>query len=327
MNRTGMNPPARSGLAGPGFTLVETAAASACTGILVAGLASCLLIAGHAFDEDRTVLTAQTRAAEPLDRVLSDLRYATAVTEQTATAVTFQVPDRNGDAIQETIRYSWSGIAGDPLLMTYNGSSPAALVPHIQAFNLAYPLRTVTGTGFAQGALTCEEVVLGSHDDATGGTFGTLGITAAQWHALYLVPTLQSGTVSWDLTQVRLCLGKSGGATGSFAVQVRLPAEGADLKPSDTVLEEVVMPESALGSSAGWKDFSFSAVAGLDPGQAVFVVVKHAGLGGTTVAVLEYETGIPDEPGHALYQTTDTGATWSLLTGELRFSVSGVAHY
>jgi len=326
MNRTGMNTPLRIGSAGLGFTLVETAAATVCTGVVVAGLASCLLIAGHVFDEDRTALTAQTRVAEPLDRVLSELRYATGFTERTATAVTFQVPDRNGDSLAETIRYSWSGTAGDPLLMTYNGSAASILVPKIQQFNLAYHLRTFTGTGFAQGVLAAQEVLVGSHDDATGGTFGNLSITASQWHALYLVPTLPTGTANWDLTQVRLCMRRSGSADGSFIVQVCLPAGGADLKPSTTPLEQLVLHENTLGGTADWVDFSFSAVTGLDPAQALFVVVKHAGLGGTTVAILQYEYNITNEPGYAVYRTSNTGATWSLLTGELRFYTYGVAH-
>ena len=195
-----MDPQAR------GFTLIEMAAATVCTGVVVAGLASCLMISGHVFNEDRTALTAQTRVAEPLDRVLSELRYATAFTERTATAVTFQVPDRNGDSLAETIRYSWSGTAGDPLLMTYNGSAASILVPSVQAFNLGYRQRTFTGTGFAKGVVAAEEVLLGSHDDASGGVFGNLGIASSLWHALYLEPNLPSGTASWDLTLVRFCM-------------------------------------------------------------------------------------------------------------------------
>ena len=84
--------------------------------------------------------------------------------------------------------------------------------------------------------------------------------------------------------------------------------------------------ESVLGQSVDWVDFTFSAVTGLDPNQAIFVVVKHAGLGGTYVAILQREYNISDEPGYAVYKTENAGSTWTLLDGELRFFVYGVAH-
>jgi hypothetical protein len=76
--------------------------------------------------------------------------------ERTANAVTFKVPDRTGDELPETIRYSWSGTAGDPLQIEYNGSAPATLVADVNQFDLSYSLRTMTGTGFAKGVILPE---------------------------------------------------------------------------------------------------------------------------------------------------------------------------
>ena len=138
----------------PGFTLVELLVTIVSTSILMTALMSCILIAGHALDEDRIVLVRQLQASKSLNHVLVDMCDAVSFSERTANAVTFQVPDRTGDQLLETIRYSWSGIEGDPLQMEYNGSIPETLVADVNQFNLSYSLWTTPGTGFAKGILT-----------------------------------------------------------------------------------------------------------------------------------------------------------------------------
>jgi len=140
----------------PGFTLAELLVAVGTTSVLMAGLMSCILIAGRALDEDRIVSAKQLQAGETLDQVLGDLHDAMSFSERTANAVTFQVPDRTGDELPETIRYSWSGIAGDPLRKEYNGSAPETLVTDVNQFDLIYSLRIMTGTGFAKGVILPE---------------------------------------------------------------------------------------------------------------------------------------------------------------------------
>lgn len=140
----------------PGFTLAELLVAAGTTSVLMMALMSCLLIAGRALDEDRIVSAKQLQAGETLDQVLGDLHDAMSFSERTANAVTFQVPDRTGDEVPETIRYSWSGIAGDPLRKEYNGSAPETLVTDVNQFDLIYSLRTMTGTGFAKGVILPE---------------------------------------------------------------------------------------------------------------------------------------------------------------------------
>ena len=54
---------------------------------------------------DRTQVWDFMRSApDPIDEITEDLKLATTVTESTATAVTFTVPDRTGDDVEDTIR-------------------------------------------------------------------------------------------------------------------------------------------------------------------------------------------------------------------------------
>lgn len=86
-------------------------------------------------------------AVELSDRIASDLRLARTFTERSATAVAFTVPDRDGDGLDEALRYEWTGIAGDPVTLTYNGSDHLVVAPSVQEFALAYDVTTIPGAG------------------------------------------------------------------------------------------------------------------------------------------------------------------------------------
>ena len=154
-----------------GHTLVELVMAMGSATFLMGGLASTIYIASHALDGAGSAPIQTLTAAENNDDLMADLQYALSFSERTANAVTFQVPDRDGDELPETIRYSWSGTPGDPLLMEYNGGPPATLVDDVQQLDLTYLLRTMTGTGFAKGVISADDTSLVAHwkfDEGSG---------------------------------------------------------------------------------------------------------------------------------------------------------------
>jgi hypothetical protein len=69
----------------------------------------------------------------------SDLEFALAFSEQTATAMTFTVPDRDGDLLAETIRYAWSGTPGDPLTRQINEGAVATMLEDVHVFQHDLP--------------------------------------------------------------------------------------------------------------------------------------------------------------------------------------------
>jgi type II secretory pathway pseudopilin PulG len=140
-----------------GHTLVELVIAVAVSGILVAGLTSTLYVASRAVNVSgptRDVLTASAAAAD----VLGELQYAITFTERSENAVEFTVADRNGDLATETIRYAWSGIAGDPLTRRYNGGTTVTVAEDVHDFFLEYHTRTVTDAGGGGGGPTSPPV-------------------------------------------------------------------------------------------------------------------------------------------------------------------------
>ncbi|MCA9069582.1 MAG: carbohydrate binding domain-containing protein [Planctomycetaceae bacterium] len=126
-------------LAHRGYTLIEMVAASLGASAVVVGLSSALFIAIQATKTSSTPTTARITGNDALGEILADLEFALFFSEQTATAVTFTVPDRDNDGNPETIRYAWSGTPGDPITRQYNGGSVVTFVEDVHVFQLDLP--------------------------------------------------------------------------------------------------------------------------------------------------------------------------------------------
>lgn len=126
------------------FSLLETAVSLGTASMLAVGLGASLVVAARGLDlnsapDGKRVDT--TRVARDLAR---DLQQATRFTEQSATATTFLVPDRDADGRPETIRYSWSGAAGNPLTMSVNGAAANEIAPGVQSLTFSYSAQSMT---------------------------------------------------------------------------------------------------------------------------------------------------------------------------------------
>jgi Tfp pilus assembly protein PilW len=126
-----------------GYTLIELLVSMSTGALVLAGLASSLYISTKTLTPDVTATAESNRSSLALARIAADLRLALNFTERTATAITFTVPDRTGDGAVDTIRYSWSGTAGAPLLYKLNTSTAVAVATNIQQFNLSSLTRSI----------------------------------------------------------------------------------------------------------------------------------------------------------------------------------------
>ena len=109
--------------------------------IIMAALVSTLMITQRGLAGSTNVARDASRGRDAAELILLDLSLAISFSERTSTAVTFIVPDRDGDGQPETIRYAWSGVAGDPLTRQVNGGTVAVLVDDVYDFSLDYMLR------------------------------------------------------------------------------------------------------------------------------------------------------------------------------------------
>jgi len=223
--------------------------------VLLGGLASALMVASHAMPDNDLPSQALLNGALASEQIAADLLEAQSFTEFTPTVVTFTVADRNhGGVGPETIRYSWSGILGDPLTRQYNGGTIANLLDNVNDFSLTYTLEPTSTTTTAPGqefpftqiarydldATVAEQEFLVSTDSSCGEFISP---DPAQ---------LPTGTTQWQLTDVYVALkskGKGNQSGNMTAIQLR-PAN-ADRTPTSTILDQLDVDEGTL-SSKSW---------------------------------------------------------------------------
>jgi hypothetical protein len=121
-----------------GHTLIELVLAMTAATVLMAGLGSAVVVTSQAFRPESTPQYAKTSTDLIAHDLLSDLRLATGFSERTGRTAAFFVPDRDGDGMQEQLRYAWSGVGGDPLTLSVNGSTPILIVKDVRSFGLEY---------------------------------------------------------------------------------------------------------------------------------------------------------------------------------------------
>lgn len=107
-----------------GFTLIELAISIVLVSILLSAI---YLVYDAGF---RTTVQQWTRTGvkgevgRAMVVIGSDLRQATSVTSATATEMTFTV-DADGNGVDETVQYTWGGVAGDPLNRVQSAPAPS----------------------------------------------------------------------------------------------------------------------------------------------------------------------------------------------------------
>lgn len=121
-----------------GYTLIELAVAMASGSVLMIGLSSAVVIALRCSDVSSMPAPSTLTGSQRLTDMQTELQFALTLTEATSTAITATVPDRNGDAAAETIRYAWSGTTGGSLTRQLNSGTVYTLAENIYDFNIQY---------------------------------------------------------------------------------------------------------------------------------------------------------------------------------------------
>lgn len=127
-----------------GFTLIELVASMLSAAILILGLMSSLYIAAQSTDADRTPAPSALKTSRIAEQIVNELNSATGFNVRGANTIEFTVPDRDNNGSDETIRYEWSGTAGDALQRKLNSGELFDFAENVHAFNLEYATYSVT---------------------------------------------------------------------------------------------------------------------------------------------------------------------------------------
>lgn len=121
-----------------GFTLIEVVVSIAIVSILMTAVGSLMVFSARALPnpDDSASVTISSGAA--INRFADDIREAVVVIAAEADAFEVQVADRDGVDGPDTVRYEWSGVAGEPLVRIYNDDHHEVVLDSVRAMSFEY---------------------------------------------------------------------------------------------------------------------------------------------------------------------------------------------
>lgn len=173
-----MYPIYRKRIALKGFTLFELIISIALMAIIAGAVWGVFAAGVRPFYGQRTRAIETSEAGRALQMLADEIREATSITAAQQTSITFTV-DSDGDGNNETVLYSWSGTAGDPLNRTYTPPAP--------------------GTPFTKAVVNSVSSLSFSYYNFDSTTALTFPVTLSQVKALLLDMTVTSGSESFQL--------------------------------------------------------------------------------------------------------------------------------
>lgn len=255
----------------------------------------------------------QTRAALAVMQMRSELRVARTILSLTSREVTFVHPDVNEDAQSDVVKYSWSGIAGEPLMRTWDGMLPEALLDDCRSFSITA----------VRGSTAMEEILSGHYmyDPSVNSVRQNYTLSGASRAAeVFTVTTSRSEAAAFRVTRVQLFMQPVAG-TGNFSVALQAAPGGTPTTPN---LDAVSMPVSQLSSGGGWEECVFSGNVSLNLGSPYAMVLATSA--SISLAYDQIYVGAP--PTSADYfRWSSNGSTWEpssdLGARDLRYKVVG----
>ncbi len=310
-----------------GFTLIELVVASAIISILMAAVGSAVVIAAKATPAATSAERLTATANQVVQEIARELSQATTITTAAAQSVSFTVPDRTGDAAAETIIYRLNGRA---LERVTNGGTAVILSDNVKAFNLGYTTGSRTSTTTTAAVEGPEQVLFGCYD--TSGVDMDMDTSTLVNQAIR--PILPPEATSWRVTKVNLYCKRSGTAAGNLRVQVY--KSDASNQPTGSALGSVSVLETLMGSSYGYKTYSFGSMPLLPSEGAVLCIsnstititvnlgVINLGLGnGTETGCILRTSNAVAEDGLSLSYTTNGSSFTNLYDDAINLEVLG----
>ncbi len=308
-------------------SLVELTLSTSIAAVLMAGIASAMVLASHAIPDPESPLASTLAGYRAVEDIANELHTAQSFTEWTVKSATFAVADRDGDMLPETIRYAWSGTPGDAVTRAYNGAAAAAVAANVKDFSLGYGLSSLTEDvpGPPNESTRVPFVVLSTAPGLT-----TSVISSTQGLGEYFHPNgfnstpLPADAVSWSVESVFFRARQTGAALGKTQVTVH-PANIDGTPNTSTVLERGFLDEAFLPGPTSPPTYAmtnFNSMTGLSPKSGFCFTLTT--LSDDPSVETQLHTGPVNLPGCGMLRSADGGGSWQINTSQgLRFSVYG----
>ncbi len=302
------------------YTLVELLVSAASMAVLVAGVSSAVLLAMQTIEDGESRSEMTRRGIAAADMFFRDLDCATTYVQVSPGVLSLTVPDRDGDAQDESILYEWSGDPNAPFTRQVNGGDVETVLEGIQGLFVVHHTAIERFDDPNDGST---DILLASYEGVEN--ISTIGISQGQWIGQCFLPSLPADATSWSVTRVQFHALRDMAYFGSTRVQLR-PDNGSGV-PSSTVLDEVTLSEYDLDwSGTDWTEVAFSGASGLSPDQGLCLVLKWESdpYYYANSCAVHYQTSGASPSGSHMVKTTDGGSSWTTPVGEsMLFKVYG----
>ena len=283
------------------LTLIEMVVSMSIVTLIIGAVSSAVIVASRAVSPRPSPASTLSSLGGALNRLLEEASLAITVTEHTPTALTFTLPDRTGDSVDDTIRYSWSGTPGDPLQRQLNADAPTTVAQSITLFALEYDTASRDEV-IPGGTLNSVEQDLAYFTGSIETSFTIASFTMSQ----FVRPEFPKGTLNWTLTSIDLQMKKSFTGDGSEKILIQVQAPDPNNAPSGQVLASTIVLEGDLPLSHQWTRHTFTSVPALAPNEGVCIVVSDAS--GDVSAELPMVSQVSTRS--AAWFSDDDAATW-----------------
>ena len=282
------------------FSLLEMVLSLSVLAVAFTAVGSVVVLATKVMPAPDSAEAASVDQYRALTRMVEDLEQARYITGGSVNSITFVVDDRTGDGLPDRMSYAWSGIAGDPLTLTINGSPPTALVQNVRAFSLRGAVATRTDRVPASSEVSNTQLLF-AHNTASSPA--SISITSNSWVGQVLALDLPPGTISYTIDRVRYRARSNGANSGG--THVRLRSFDADTNTTGSIEAATYLPESMLSSSYSWQDQTFDPPPSFSADDLCALTLEWNN--GYVSADIEYD----NSGGNALLWDDDAGQSWS----------------
>ncbi|MBY0313305.1 MAG: prepilin-type N-terminal cleavage/methylation domain-containing protein [Phycisphaerales bacterium] len=283
-----------------GFSLIEVILAMAIVSILLVGMGAALTLSAGAADLGKEGNARSVTGGRAIELVRSELTTATGLIERKPASLIFTVPDRDGDAEEEKIGYTWSGVSGDPVMRSFNGATPRVFVDSAANIEFSHLVQ------LAPKAETRTLQVLANYNANASGRASTVDVStdaimAQLWTAPVSVVSVQINEVSVALLRKR---------NGTVRVRLFLAGPGGPTSGTLAGAGEISVRPNTFATVA-FGTIAVSPPVDLSGGASIWVVVDALSSTQPVVAI-PVETNQPGQPSSGFLATSlDAGANWT----------------
>ena len=288
-----------------GFTLAELLVAMTISTTVMMGAVAAIGIGGRAF-RSATQGLESTHAMDGLSRMVADIERAIHFDELTATAVGFYVPDRTGDGAPDHLRYAWSGVSGDPVTLSLNGSAEASVIEAVEDASFDLVVATVVGDPVWVSPPPSDVVAF--NRGYSGSPASTFTVDDGVSVAAIVQPTSPGGAATFRVTRVIITMSEPAGRDCDVVVSIH-QVNGGFGTPMATALASATIRKQDLPTTAGPVQVTFASPPTFNDGDFVAVVLSSAEAKPSADVPLEASPGFLTDGWVA---TSASAGSWSI---------------